>query len=579
MDDDNNRSAVTPPTPTDLLSKLGPLKRQLDDKSQEVECLKKSLDKVRKETECAFMVAVSLQNAHDAMEREMAELKRRQLEGGPDKVDLVAQELKSQQQELQRLRGELDALRKENATRQARIADLERQLSDAGREECNAEESCNNERTRKASRTTVAENDLIHVDTSGLPNITLLHGDAGNLLDDNTLERVVNTLALFAKKSVLLFGGHHFILENKLIVWGYEWPNEGVRAPMEFIPSVSGRDSWYDSCRTLRCRVNDLVRPVVAEFTCPDPNEVFRVYYKEPTLNADDYMQHLYAHMVSVFMKNEVCSLPMTVYVFATVAMILAPDKAHFSAFVSRVYKCKSCADLLMHLSQRFWAEDRLHTDVVHWTFQRRPATVKQEVCIINKLDFPKADTTGLKTASEAEASNGPTAPAQCAEPIAANTPPPASQQNERLLSNARPQTGFTPHAGDDRFDEAGRYRMDRFEKQGPCLRHQNENAASTKDPSKIWTIAIPRGYTAPDFRMLGVLDVLTDRIPRLIKYEDFLVIFNHVSQQLSPKRFLSSLASKRDAAMLLECFKCFYEQTEESFASFLYCKIVLSRT
>lgn len=138
--------------------------------------------------------------------------------------------------------------------------------------------------------------------------------------------------------------------------------------------------------------------------------------------------------------------------------------------------------------------------------------------------------------------------------------------------------TAAIDRSGDDRFEEGGRYRMNRFLRKKPGVHHRNKEALATKDPDKTWKLKIHE-YSTQDAGMNRVLDALAEPIPRRTAYDDFMRMFNAIVEHYPPKIFLDELLEERSAAKLLERFTGVYELNTESFASFLYCKVVVNRT
>ncbi|KAH7708593.1 hypothetical protein AAVH_24145, partial [Aphelenchoides avenae] len=656
------------------------LKAEMDEKVREIGTLNKRIEEEKIKFNCMWEKAVELEKNKDTMEREIAELKRR-ADGRSDNTDEAAeltQELRNQHREIQRLQREVDDLRKENDSRRTRIRELERQLADAKKKAANAPTSSDRLGSPRVT-VSIAHEEMDHQpEETCFPKIPYRHGDPPPPLAETMLDRIVNTVAIFAQKNVLLFGGHQENLREKLLDWGYQWPAEEKPVFMEFIASPDVRDPWASHNRMLYCRVtrdeDDRLPAGDPEFACPDPNEVVRVFFQEQMMTDDDSMQRLYNYMLMIFMKPDVCSLPMTVYVFSTVAMVLARNKDHFASFVSRyatklpyasynlsfsvVSKCTYCADLLDHVRKRYRIENSGHADrEPHEVTKRRkgdrsPKTaparaIKKENGSVDDDNGPteflapddndyyasppeadaQYDMADVARPNEDDGGSQEKTPHTTASfapipPPVKSSPATSVASNKKMPQNGRratrtsggiarvkplvapPQQPSVPppvndappppaavaanggpaatsainRSGDDRFEDGCRYRMNRFLRKKPGMHHRNKEALATKDPDKTWKLKIHE-YSTQDAGMNRVLDALAEPIPRRTAYDDFVRMFNAIVEHYPPKIFLDELLEERSAAKLLERFTGVYELNTESFASFLYCKVVVKRT
>ncbi|KAH7696360.1 hypothetical protein AAVH_36571, partial [Aphelenchoides avenae] len=103
----------------------------MDEKSREVEKLQKKIDEWKIKFNCMWEKAVELEKNKESMEREIAELKRKN-DNPPDDAELTL-DLRNQRREVQRLQREVEDLRKEGDSRRTRIREVEQRLADAAK--------------------------------------------------------------------------------------------------------------------------------------------------------------------------------------------------------------------------------------------------------------------------------------------------------------------------------------------------------------------------------------------------------------------------------------------------------------
>lgn len=82
--------------------------------------------------------------------------------------------------------------------------------------------------------------------------------------------------------------------------------------------------------------------------------------------------------------------------------------------------------------------------------------------------------------------------------------------------------------------------------------------------------------YATHDAGMRRVLDVLAQPPPRLVRYDEFMRLYQEIAKRYPQKLFLEELLEEDSAGKLMQRFAAVYEDTPLAFATFLYCKLLV---